>query len=100
MMEDTRKVRISIAEQIAYNKSRGWRTDNLERIASELGILVEQRDKAEDLLFKCFLFILKSERHASHLYWIKQLDIQTLYEELDAEAELHLLKHRFNEWKQ
>ena len=88
-----------LREQITYNKSRGWRTDNLERIMRELEVMVEQRDRAEDLLFKCFLFILKSERHASHLYWIKQLDIQTLYEELDAEAELHLLKHRFNEWR-
>lgn len=99
MMEATRKAKISIAEQIAYNKSRGWRTDNLERIASELVLLVEQRDRAEDLLFKCFLFILKSERHASHLYWIAKLDQDTLYQELDAEAELHLLKHRYNEWK-
>lgn len=98
-MEDTRKVRTSFAEQIAYNKSRGWRTDNLERIARELGKLVEQRDRNEDLLFKCFLFILKSERHASHLYWIAKLDQEQLYQELDAEAEIHLLKHRFNEWK-
>ena len=88
-----------LLEQIAYNKSRGWRTDNLERIARELGKMVEQRDRAEDLLFKCFLFILKSERHASHLYWIAKLDQEQLYQELDAEAELHLLKHRFNEWK-
>ena len=65
----------------------------------ELGILVEQRDRNEELLFKAFLYILKSERHASHLYWIAKLDQEQLYQELDAEAELHLLKHRFNEWK-
>lgn len=98
-MEHTRKARTIIDEQIAYNKSRGWRTDNLERIARELGVLVEQRDRNEELLFKCFLFILKSERHASHLYWIAKLDQEQLYQELDAEAEIHLLKHRYNEWK-
>ena len=87
-------------EQIEYNKSRGWRTDNLERILRELGVLVREREQAEDLLFKCFLYILKSERHASHLIWIAKLDQETLYQELDAEAELHILKHRYNEWKQ
>ena len=99
-MDDTKKARTIILEQIAYNKSRGWRTDNLERIAREFWLVVEQRDQAEELLFKCFLYILKSERHASHLYWISKLDQEQLYHELDAEAELHLLKHRFNEWKQ
>jgi hypothetical protein len=99
-MDDTKKARTIILEQIAYNKSRGWRTDNLERIARELWLMVEQRDQAEELLFKCFLYLLKSERHASHLYWISKLDQEQLYQELDAEAELHLLKHRYNEWKQ
>jgi hypothetical protein len=98
-MDDTKKARTIILEQIAYNKSRGWRTDNLERVARELWLMVEQRDKAEELLFKCFLYILKSERHASHLYWISKLDQEQLYQELDAEAEIHLLKHRYNEWK-
>ena len=93
-MDDTKKARTIILEQIAYNKSRGWRTDNLERVARE------QRDQAEELLFKCFLYFLKSERHASHLYWVSKLDQEQLYQELDAEAELHLLKHRYNEWKQ
>lgn len=88
-----------LIEQIQYNKSRGWRTDNLERILRELGVLVREREQAEELLFKCFLYILKSERHASHLIWIAKLDQETLYQELDAEAELHILKHRYNEWK-
>jgi len=99
-MEDLKKAKTILLEQIAYNKSRGWRTDNLERILRELGVLVREREQAEDLLFKCFLYILKSERHASHLIWIAKLDQETLYQELDAEAELHILKHRFNEWKQ
>jgi hypothetical protein len=99
-MDDTKKARTIILEQIAYNKSRGWRTDNLERVARELWLMVEQRDQAEELLFKCFLYFLKSERHASHLYWVSKLDQEQLYQELDAEAELHLLKHRYNEWKQ
>ena len=98
-MDDTKRARTIILEQIAYNKSRGWRTDNLERIARELWLMVEQRERDEELLFKCFLYILKSERHASHLYWISKLDQEQLYQELDAEAELHLLKHRYNEWK-
>jgi len=89
-----------LREQIEYNKSRGWRTDNLERVFRELVFLVEQRERDEELLFKCFLYILKSERHASHLYWISKLDQEQLYQELDAEAEIHLLKHRYNEWKQ
>ena len=88
-----------LIEQIQYNKSRGWRTDNLERILRELVLLVREREQAEELLFKCFLYILKSERHASHLIWIAKLDQETLYQELDAEAELHILKHRYNEWK-
>ena len=62
--------------------------------------MVREREQAEDLLFKCFLYILKSERHASHLIWIAKLDQETLYQELDAEAELHILKHRYKEWKQ
>ena len=99
-MDDTKKARTIILEQIAYNKSRGWRTDNLERVAREFWLVVEQRERDEELLFKCFLYILKSERHASHLYWISKLDQEQLYQELDAEAELHILKHRFNEWKQ
>ena len=99
-MEDLKRAKTILLEQIAYNKSRGWRTDNLERILRELGVLVREREQAEDLLFKCFLYILKSERHASHLIWIAKLDQETLYQELDAEAELHILKHRFNEWKQ
>ena len=99
-MEDLKKAKTILLEQIAYNKSRGWRTDNLERILRELGVLVREREQAEDLLFKCFLYILKSERHASHLIWIAKLDQETLYQELDAEAELHILKHRYNEWKQ
>lgn len=98
-MEDSKRAKTILLEQIAYNKSRGWRTDNLERILRELGVLVEQREQAEELLFKCFLYILKSERHASHLIWIAKLDQEQLYQELDAEAELHLLKHRYNEWK-
>lgn len=99
-MEDLKKAKTILLEQIAYNKSRGWRTDNLERILRELGVLVREREQAEELLFKCFLYILKSERHASHLIWIAKLDQETLYQELDAEAELHILKHRYNEWKQ
>ena len=79
-----------LEEQIAYNKSRGWRTDNLERIMHEVGDLVRQRDQSEELLFKCFLYLLKSERHASHLFWIAKLDQEQLYQELDAEAEIHL----------
>lgn len=98
-MEDLKKAKTILLEQIAYNKSRGWRTDNLERILRELGVLVREREQAEDLLFKCFLYILKSERHASHLIWIAKLDQEQLYQELDAEAELHILKHRYNEWK-
>ena len=99
-MEDLKKAKTILLEQIAFNKSRGWRTDNLERILRELGVLVREREQAEELLFKCFLYILKSERHASHLIWIAKLDQETLYQELDAEAELHILKHRYNEWKQ
>lgn len=98
-MEDSKRAKTILLEQIAYNKSRGWRTDNLERILRELGVLVREREQAEELLFKCFLYILKSERHASHLIWIAKLDQETLYQELDAEAELHILKHRYNEWK-
>jgi len=86
-------------EQIKYNKSRGWRTDNLERIHREFLVNVGQGAQDEELLFKCFLYFLKSDRHASHLIWIKKLDIETLYRELDAEAELYTLKHRFNEWR-
>ena len=88
-----------LREQIAYNKSRGWRTDNLERVMRELEVMVEQRDRYENLLFKCFLYILKSDRHSSHFYWIKKLEAELLYEELDAEADMHLIRHRFNEWK-
>jgi len=99
-MDDTKKARTIILEQIAYNKSRGWRTDNLERVAREFWLVVEQRERDEELLIKCFLYILKSKRHPSHLIWIAKLDQETLYQELDAEAELHILKHRFNEWKQ
>ena len=98
-MEDSKRAKTILLEQIAYNKSRGWRTDNLERILRELGVLVREREQAEELLFKCFLYILKSERHASHLIWIAKLDQEQLYQELDAEAELYILKHRFNEWK-
>lgn len=89
-----------LQEQIKYNKSKGWRTDNLEAIEIELVSLSEVNERLENLLFKSVLFLVKFKRHSSHLYWIQKLDEDTLIRELGPEADIDNLKERYNKWKQ
>jgi hypothetical protein len=89
-----------LQEQIKYNKSRGWRTDNLEAIKVELVDLSRVNERLESLLFKSVLFLVKFKRHSSHLYWIQKLDEETLIRELGPDTDIKNLKERYNKWKQ
>ena len=89
-----------LQEQIKYNKSRGWRTDNLEAVEIELVNLVRVNERLESLLFKSVLFLVKFKRHSSHLYWIQKLDEDTLIRELGPDADIKNLKEKYNKWKQ
>ena len=54
----------------------------------------------ESLLYKACLFLAKLDRHPSHLYWIQNLDAETLERELGPEFDLDYFKKRYKEWKQ
>lgn len=89
----------TLKEQIEYNKGRGWRVDNLERVYSEFMQVVEEKREAEDLLYKACLFLAKLDRHPSHLFWIKALDAETLERELGPDFDIQHFKNQFHYWK-
>jgi len=95
-MDDIKKAKTTIDSYLAYCKGKGWKVDNLERAFSELTRGVGLMEERERLLYKCCLFLAKLDRHPSHLYWIKNLDAETLEREADVDVEY--FKTKFNEW--
>lgn len=88
-----------LEEQIEYGKGRGWRVDNLERVYEEFLVSLERAREAEDLLYKSCLFLAKVDRHPSHLFWIKNLDKETLERELGPDFDIEHFKNSYYHWR-
>ena len=99
-MERTKRARTTLGNYIQYCKGKGWKVDSLEVVFSEFSRLDSRNKDPEALLYKACLFLAKLDRHPSHLYWIQNLDAETLERELGPEFDLEYFKQRYSEWRQ
>jgi len=89
----------TLKEYIAYCKGKGWKVDNLESVLGDLVRLDKENRDTEALLYKACLFLAKIDRHPSHLYWIKNLDAETLERELGPDFDLDYFKLQYFRWR-
>ena len=87
-----------LENQIDYNKSKGWRYDSLQKCLDEVRLVDKLNVELESRLLKSVLFLVKLDRHPSHLWWIKNLDIDTLVWELGDDFDYEYFKQRYNKW--
>ena len=86
--------------QIKFNKSKGWRCDSLQKCLEEVRLVDKLNVELESRLLKAVLFLCKLDRHPSHLYWIKHIELELLIWELGDDFDYEYFKERFNKWKQ